>query len=445
MMPELPTPTTIKDIAAMLGVDLLMPASFRGVEFDCLITRDTLARDTVTYAYPYRDGEDIEDQGLKAVNFRLRALFWGNRYQQQLKAFLNALKTAGTGELVHPIYGSIPDVQFLEAGIFHEVEPVNAVTVDLVFVESGEPEALFATTHYEADGDSVLDNALSGFGDVMDTLRDIQQDIARVTNIIASAEYVVNALANEVQSAIGSALNYLDYPTAFISDMKHLTGAFTDRLALSEFSRMSDWSALTGLKDTMLTLPAQRTTSQQTMSSGSVFASTLRRASVMPPEDTALIGQSIRLVAISEMLDTASDIFVHEAQSPTLSSTDIEQITGDVRRLIVDAITAQRASIAERQAAAVREQSGTPDTRQDDLIIASLQESAWRLQEQARALILLLPPLVMRQVTRRCNLPLLAFEWYGDASRATQLARLNPSLRQSNYLNPGDILYAWAR
>ncbi|MGK0740131.1 DNA circularization N-terminal domain-containing protein, partial [Yokenella regensburgei] len=331
-MPELPTPTTIKDIAAMLGVDLLMPASFRGVEFDCLFTRDTLSRDTVTYAYPYRDGEDIEDQGLKAVNFRLQALFWGNRYQQQLKAFLNALKTAGTGELVHPIYGSIPDVQFLEAGVFHEVEPVNAVTVDLVFVESGEPEALFATTHYEADGDSVLDNALSWFGDVMDTLRDIQQDIARVTNIIASAEYVVNALANEVQSAIGSALNYLDYPTAFISDMKHLTGAFTDRLSLSEFSRMSDWSALTGLKDTMLTLPAQRTTSQQTMSSGSVFASTLRRASVMPPEDTALIEQSIRLVAISEMLDTASDIFVHEAQSPTLSSTDIEQITGDVRR-----------------------------------------------------------------------------------------------------------------
>ncbi|RAP67652.1 DNA circularization N-terminal domain-containing protein, partial [Candidatus Erwinia dacicola] len=83
---------TINEIASALGVDLLMPASFRGVEFDCLFTRDTLAKDTVTYAYPYRDGE--------------------------------------------------------------EVEPVNAVIVDLVFVESGKPDALFATTHYEADGDS---------------------------------------------------------------------------------------------------------------------------------------------------------------------------------------------------------------------------------------------------------------------------------------------------
>lgn len=436
---------TINDIAAALGVDLLMPASFRGVEFDCLFTSDTLAKDTVTYAYPYRDGEEVEDQGLKAVNFRLQAIFWGNRYQTQLKAFLNALKTAGTGELVHPVYGSVSDVQFLEAGVFHEVAPVNAVTVDLVFVESGKPDALFATTHYEADGDSIFDSAIGWFGDAMDTLRDIQQDIARVTNIIASAEYVVNALANEVQSTIGSALDYLDYPTAFISDLKHLTGAFTDRLSLSEASRLSYWNALTGLKDTMLTLPAQRTTAQQTMSSGSVFASTLRRASVMPQSDTEMINQAIRLVAVSEITDTASNIFVNEIASPTLSSTDIERITGDVRTLIVEAIAAQRASVSVRMDTAVREQAGTPDTRQDQAIIATLQESAWHLQEQASGLILALPPLVQRQVTRRCNLPLLAFEWYGDASRATQLARLNPSLRQSNNLNPGDVLYAWAR
>ncbi|EHM48851.1 DNA circularization protein [Hafnia alvei] len=436
---------TINDIAAALGVDLLMPASFRGVQFDCLFTRDTLAKDTVTYAYPYRDGEEVEDQGLKAVNFRLQAIFWGNRYQTQLKTFLNALKTAGTGELVHPVYGSVPDVQFLEAGVFHEVEPINAVTVDLVFVESGQPDALFATPHYEADGDSVFDSAISWFGDAMDTLRDIQQDISRVTNIIASAEYVVNALANEVQSTIGSALNYLDYPTAFISDLKHLTGAFTDRLSLSEASRLSDWNALTGLKDTMLTLPLLRTTRQQTMSPGSVFASTLRRASVMPQSDTEMINQAVRLVAVSEMIDTASDIFVNETASPTLSATDIERITGDVRALIVGAIAAQRSSVSVRMASAELAQTGIPDTRRDQAIIAALQESAWHLQEQARGLILALPPLVQRQVTRRCNLPLLAFEWYGDASRATQLARLNPSLRESNNLNPGDVLYAWAK
>jgi len=115
----------------------------------------------------------------------------------------------------------------------------------------------------------------------------------------------------------------------------------------------------------MLTLPAQRTTSQQTISSCSVFASTLRRASVMPQSDTEMINQAIRLVAVSEMTEMASDIFVNETASPTLSSTYIEQITGDVGAMIVEAIAAQTASVSTRVATAVREQTGTPDTRQD--------------------------------------------------------------------------------
>jgi len=151
----------------------------------------------------------------------------------------------GTDELVHPVYGSVPDVQLLEAWVFHDVEPVNAVTVDLVFVESGRPDALFNTIHYEADGDSIFDSAVSWFGDAMDTLRDIQQDIAPVTNVIRLCGIRGKRPGNEVQSTIGSAIDYLDYPTAFISDLKHLIGAFTDRLSLSEASRMSDWNALT--------------------------------------------------------------------------------------------------------------------------------------------------------------------------------------------------------
>lgn len=77
----------VHDLAGALGIDTLLPASFRGVEFDCLYTRDTLSRDTVAYEYPYRDGAEVEDQGMKAMNFRLSALFWGNRYQTELKAF----------------------------------------------------------------------------------------------------------------------------------------------------------------------------------------------------------------------------------------------------------------------------------------------------------------------------------------------------------------------
>lgn len=131
-------------LAGQLGVDMLLPASFRGITFDCLYTREVLTRDTVVYEYPWRDGAEVEDHVLKALNLRLSALFWGNGYQARLKAFLAALKAPGPGELVHPVYGSLPRVQLLEAGVEHEVEPLNAVTVELVFVEASTEQALFA-------------------------------------------------------------------------------------------------------------------------------------------------------------------------------------------------------------------------------------------------------------------------------------------------------------
>jgi len=65
----------VHDLSGSLGIDTLLPASFRGVEFDCSYTRDTLSRDTVAYEYPYRDGDEVEDRGMKAMNFRLSALF----------------------------------------------------------------------------------------------------------------------------------------------------------------------------------------------------------------------------------------------------------------------------------------------------------------------------------------------------------------------------------
>uniref|UniRef100_UPI001AD89242 DNA circularization N-terminal domain-containing protein n=1 Tax=Rahnella sp. ChDrAdgB13 TaxID=1850581 RepID=UPI001AD89242 len=164
----------MSQLAALAGIDTLQPASFRGVAFECLDTRDTISRDTATYAYPYQDGTIIEDQGLKALNFRMTAFLFGSDWKQQLKALLTTFKTSGPGELIHPVHGSIPRAQFLEAGIEKQVEPLDAVTIELVFLESGTEQALFssasadqATESISGTGDSLLDNAASAFSTAM--------------------------------------------------------------------------------------------------------------------------------------------------------------------------------------------------------------------------------------------------------------------------------------
>ncbi|NIH11271.1 MAG: DNA circulation protein [Serratia symbiotica] len=435
----------VHDLAGALGIDTLLPASFRGVEFDCIYTRDTLSRDTVAYEYPYRDGAEVEDQGMKAMNFRLSALFWGNRYQTELKAFLKTLKEAGSGELIHPVYGSIPKVQFLEAGVEHEVEPLNAVTVELVFIEATTEQALFATVYPETSTDGLLDSVKKGFSDTMGWIKQGQDAMGRVSNIIASAEYVVQSLANEIQSTLGSALNYLDYPAAFVSDLKTLLSAFTDRLGFNEVTRLTDWQVVRALGKQVITLQDNRFTASHSADSGGVFVSTRHRASIMPQEDRDRVNQVVRLTVISEWVEVAADIMQYESETPTLAATDIERITHDVRSLIVEAIQVQRSMMATRQQQAQLTYGVTQDISNDAAQIAELQAFAYTLQTLARGVILTLPPLVRREVKRACNLHLLAFEWYGDRHRAVELARLNPTLRHPNSLQPGDVLYAFAK
>lgn len=436
---------TLYQLAGQLGVDMLLPASFRGVEFDCLYTREVLARDTVVYEYPWRDGAEVEDHGLKALNLRLSALFWGNGYQARIKAFLAALKAPGPGELLHPVYGSLPRVQLLEAGVEHEVEPLNAVTIELVFVEASTEQALFAPVSTTPRTGGLLDSVTAGLSDALAAIRRGNEGIARISNLVASAEYVVQALADEVQTSVGSVMNYLDMPTAFVSDLKGLLSAFSDRLNFSEVTRLSDWLAVRSQGERLAGFADRRMTTNVVDGQGGVFASTLNRASIMPQADRELINQTVRLVTIAEWVDVAADIFQAEEETPTLSGSDIERLCEEVRGLIVTAIVTQRTVMDTRQRTAHQTRDVTPDVRNDSQLIAALQQLAYQLQSQARTLIVRRPQRVLRQVTRACNLHLLAFEWYGDAGRGLELARLNPTLRNPNALQPGDRLYAFAR
>ena len=75
----------------------------------------------------------------------------------------------------------------------------------------------------------------------------------------------------------------------------------------------------------------------------------------------------------------------------------------------------------------------------------SLKDAALGVQRAAVSVIDVLPPLVTRRIEAPGNLHLQAFRWYGDYSRAGELARLNPTLINPNGLQTGDTLNAYAR
>jgi prophage DNA circulation protein len=445
----------IKQIAGALGIDLLETASFRGVTFDCLSTSDTLEKDIVAYTFPYRDGAEVEDQGMKAMTFRITALFWGDDYQTQLKGFLKAAKESGAGELIHPMWGSIPKAQLVNVGIEHEIEPLNAVTVELNFIEATTEQALFTETYAESLTDTVnsltdgmLGSAAAAFADAVNTLNTVKQDVARVTNILSTAQYVITSLEDNIKTTVGSTLDLFSYPGVFVNDVKSLTTTFTDSLSLISSTVVSDFEATQTLCLGAIALPEQLASMQNFSTSASgdgVFASPLTRASIMPQSDRRLVTQTTRLTVLTELAEVASDIFLTQSTEPTLSTQQVERLTNNVRSMIEDAIIGQREIIADKISAGISDGNTTADTDVDASLVSQLQALAYSIQAQARSLILTLPPLVTRSVTRACNVHLLAFDWYGDADRADELVRLNPAMQNPNALKPGDVLNAFAK
>lgn len=441
----------ISQLAALAGIDTLMQASFRGIEFDCLATRDTLARATVNYAYPYHDGAPVEDQGLNPVNFRITAFLWGHDWKQQLKALITAFKASGPGELIHPIYGSIPRAQFLEAGIEKQAGTMDGVTVELVFIESGEEQALFAAASADqaaqsisSTGSSLLDSAASAFSTAMSDIRALENGIERINTIVAEGEYVLNNVREEIQSAAASVSNLLDTPAALVSDLKSLVGTFSDTLTLTGTGVTSDWQQVTRLAKHVVSYPAKYVQNRSVTSITKPFRLPLSQVTAVRDSDTQLVTRTVRLVAVSEMAEVAATILQNEASAPSLTSTQIEQVTGNVRALIVEALTDQRATLQALETQA-RASGLTSDGRVHVTIITHLQTLALTLQRQAVSLIQQRPPLITRTATRRTNLHLLAFDWYADASRAGELLRLNPSLGNPNDIQPGMTLYAYAK
>lgn len=441
----------LSQLSALAGIGELLPASFRGVPFECLSTSDALSRDTVSYAYPYKDGATIEDHGLRPVSFKLAAFLFGHDWKQQLKTLLTAFKASGPGELVHPVYGSIPRAQFMTAGVEKQVEPLDAVTVELVFTEAGTEQALFATASANqapesifSTGNHLLDSAASAFSTAMKDIRMLENGAERINTLIAQGEYLLGQVREEIQGAVAGLSNLSDTPSALVSDLKGMLGTFSDSLNLTGDNVKSDWQQATHLAGKVLALPGAWINTRSVTTISKPFALPLSQVTAVRAGDTQLLTRTARLVTVSELAAVATTILQNETAVPALTSTWIEAIVNDVRRSVMTALSETRAAMQHSVTTAAR--SGlTADTRTHGAIISDLQRTAWTLQAQAMGLIQQRPPLIIRTVTRRASLPLLAFDWYGDPDRAQELLRLNPSLDNPGDLQPGMTLYAWAR
>lgn len=420
----------------------LLDASFRGVPFDCLETEDSASRAVASHEYPYLDGADVEDLGRKARTVKITAFFHGDSYESRLQTLLAVLDQGGTGELIHPVFGSIKDALPTGYTISHKGETPDSCTVVLNFTEAtpGNPFFVRQLPLQLADVISLLMSAAFGngagaFSSVFDTLKGIKNNLARLNALRSVLTGTLSNIRSQISGVIGTTLDMIDYPRAFASDVVGMMRGMAEQCGFGRGAVLSDWKSLVRQFDGVVQLPARVAAGTVSTTAGSSSSgSAAANAAVQPvgahADDVALVTAMVRVAASTALAETAGQIFAAEAEQPTLSPQEIEQISNDVRESLQASIDAWRDLLPVETARPVTE---------------SLKDAALGVQRAAVSVIDVLPPLVTRRVEAPGNLHLLAFRWYGDYSRASELARLNPTLINPNGLQTGDTLNAYAR
>ncbi|HBC0038458.1 TPA: DNA circularization N-terminal domain-containing protein [Salmonella enterica] len=443
----------------------LQNASFRGVQFDVLNTDEQISRDHAVYEYPFVDGADLHDLGRKARPFRLTAFLWGDNYEYKLEKLTAALDEGGDGELIHPIYGSVPSVIVTGYSVRHDAESPDSCTIDMSFLENRTGSALFSTPLPELFAQQLYDELdklqaqLSEYFDaVTSPLKTINSVIKKIQTVRATlvntmltfksdSLYTIDnmvSLANEPGKFIGGLAEVLEIHTSDVgravpvlwrSDTTTTTGLAEDTAVASSATVMTCWNEVLADMDELVALPVALVNGDKTPTVA------------LPPdasvEDVQDVKAAYTVLAASELASVATAILSDETQSGQLIPADVGRLVGDVRTRLQAAVTLFRDRYeGERERVT---ETASPLGLMYPEIIQGMKNVAASVQDIGLLVLSRRPPLTQKQVQADSCLLLLAWQWYGDYSRAAELQRLNPQLRDPNNITAGMVINAWTK
>lgn len=184
--------------------DKLRRASFRGVYFEVEDSDIGVGRRVQLHEYPQRDKPYAEDIGRAARRFEVNGFVIGKDYVEQANRLLDAIETAGPGELIHPWLGALK-VTVADVSRFRFDSGLGKASFQLSVVESGElvfPGSSNATFKIVRNRAATLaEKAKAAFASTFKVLG------------------YVNRVATSALSAYGTALSVLANPIGTVTGM----------------------------------------------------------------------------------------------------------------------------------------------------------------------------------------------------------------------------------
>lgn len=419
----------------MAWKDTLLDASFRGVKFDVMNVTRSGQRAIAVNEYPYTAGADLDDLNLRARRIKLKAIVFGDDYENALAQLISALEAPGVGELIHPVHGSM-QVLAESWDDDHEAELVDGAAVNISFIEHSTRDLVFSASSASAKADAIASQSAVARATADDALvRRIEQatvgTMPRLTVLRDAFDQAKAALTQLLDTtALRVVLSDLDpifYPRAYAADLlavvdRALQGLpFGGRNLLFDESSGATAVAGSGLADFKVAAKLLAP------------ASIALIPSVAAPDadmlaDTACAQAHAQVHAACAVADCAAIVLADELDTPLLDRTDIEVLANQARSALQVAIDAAR---------------GALDAEGRGLTSMALRGLAYSVQDAALAVINQRPPLVRRASPIGGPVRLVAHQIYGDAERAIEISRLN-GLGRHVFIERGDALNVYS-
>ena len=392
----------------------LRRASFRGVPFEVTSSNLSIGRRTQTFEYPQRDDPFTEDMGRSKRTIRITAFVVGYDYIARMKRLIAACEKPGSGRLIHPWLGSMEVTPTdLSAPVF---ESNRVASVSLTFVESGKlqyPNALLDVGAKCLSAAQLLVNAEF-------------DEFVKTFDLTGAQDFVKEAVGLDLQGIFNSetvqsvcdAFDLADELATLSHDVITLAEGGADAL----FNRVLDTYGLQGFASTVhawtdVSHRFRSLTQSSELNSAKPQAVASRTTSERIEKANAAGQAMIRGLSVANMVVAASEIGTSndrlDASTPVQTAPYDDLIA--VRNEILEAIDEESLKISS------------------DPIYEALCESrsavyeaiTQRAENQAR-LVSFKPSSVQPALV-------LAYDYYGDASREAEIVGRN-KIRHSGFV-----------
>lgn len=152
----------------------------------------------------------------------------------------------------------------------------------------------------------------------------------------------------------------------------------------------------------------------------------------------------VQLMATTALCELGAEVL--EAEYQTMTPIEIDYLCRQLRLALQESIVTVRAlqEIANQQALTMGREVQGENLYQRYQLIEELRNLAQAVSALGLKAINQKPPLIVRQSELNGTLHQVAHAFYGDYKRAAELLRLNPQIRNPNFIRQGELLNAYS-